>query len=187
MKNILTGLLFLWGSALAGQMVVTRTVSTVLEKYENKWRHWGGDLETVTVAAVRTVSGSDSSNTMQIRVTNKDWEKVGASSGWAVGGGGGWAVGGSSIEKVTNQTGFVVMHKAEAAAWVAFLQEIIVAGSPDRETTISLSIGERFVFSAVYGTRWKYVLTVDGASFELLEADITALYIKVSMISVLVD
>lgn len=172
-------------NSLKSQMAVTRSVTTVLEKYENKWQHWGGDAETIRFAAVKYISDQDSNVTMQIRVTNKDWEKTSMSSGVAFGGGNSWAVGVSQTQTIQKRVGLIVLSKAEATALYDFENEMYVKSNsvgPVNETTWSIVFGERFIVTATYNGKWKHTWTIDDASFDIPDFEVIPMFKKLSSI-----
>ena len=179
--NILFVALLISITTLKSQMAVTRSVTTVLEKYENKWQHWGGDAETIRFAAVKYISDQDSNVTMQIRVTNKDWEKTSMPSGAAWGGGNSWAVGVSQTQTLQKRVGLIVLTKAEATALYDFENEMFVksnANGPLNETTWSIVFGERFVASVTYNGKWKHTWTIDDASFDIPDLEVIPMFKK---------
>lgn len=184
-KVILSVLLSGLYCVVSAQMTITRTVVTVLEKYENKWQHWGGDVETIRFAAVKQVTGSDSSVTMQIRVTNKDWEKTSMTTGIAISGNN-WAVGGSSTELLKRRVGLIVLTKAEVQALYDFENEMFVKSnngeSPNLETTWSINFGGRFIASASYVGKWKHSWIIDDASFEIPDTEVIPMFRKLKLI-----
>lgn len=183
MRNHLIILIF-WAniSTIMSQMTISRSITTVLDKYENKWQHWGGDAETISFAAVKYISDNDSIVTMQIRVTNKDWEKNSVSTGSAFGSGNSWAFGISSTQTLQKRLGFIILSKVEANALYDFENEMFVKSSqpthPENETTWSLTAGERFVVSVTYDGKWKHVWTIDDASFQIPEFEVIPMFKK---------
>ncbi|MCA0236627.1 MAG: hypothetical protein LCH81_09615 [Bacteroidetes bacterium] len=179
-------LFFLGISTVKSQIKMVRSVTTVLEKYENKWQHWGGDAETISFAAVKYVSDADSTVTMQIRVTNKDWEKTSMSSGAAFGGGNSWAIGISSTEMLQKRTGLIVFTKPEAQALYDFENEMFVKSNqtnlPVNETTWSLTFGDRFVVSATYDGKWKHTWTIDDARFQIPDFEVLPMFKKLKSV-----
>lgn len=142
---------------------------SILEKYESKWKHWGGDVETVWLAAVHERIGNDSSITLHIKVENKDWVQKGVTTSAAYGSSF-WGVGTSVLETVENRVGHIVLTKKEFEPLMAFINESFTRskqGSYHLETTWSIRIGDRFTASLVYDGRWFHVWTIDGASFEI--------------------
>jgi hypothetical protein len=179
--KVLLIVLLACATTLKSQMAVTRSVTTVLEKYENKWQHWGGDAETIRFAAVKYISEQDSNVTMQIRVTNKDWEKTSMSTGGAFGGGNSWAVGFSQTQTIQKRVGLIVLTKAEATALYDFENEMYVrsnADGPANETTWSMIFGERFVVSVTYNGKWKHTWTIDDASFDIPDFEVIPMFKK---------
>jgi hypothetical protein len=173
---------------LQAQMTIKTATTTVLDKYENKWLHWGGDAETIKFAAVKYVSGNDSTLTMQIQVTNKDWEKSSTTSGIAVGSGYSWAAVATNTETLQKRNGIIVLGKAEVQALYNFENEAFrknVPGyKPDFETTWSITLGDRFTASATCSTSgtWKHVWTIDNAFFELPETEVIPMFKKLKVI-----
>jgi hypothetical protein len=166
-----------------------------MDKYENiataKWRHWGGDVETIRFAAVKKVTETDSSITMQILVTNKDWEKTGSSTGIAVGSNGGYALDGSSIETVQKHTGLIILTKKEAIPLFDFENDMYIKSASgqftEKETTWSIAIGDRFTSSTTYSGKWTHIWTIDGASFEIPETEVIPMFRKLKIIAEMVD
>ena len=172
-------------TTLNAQITITRSITTILEKYENKWQHWGGDAETIRFAAVKYVSEKDSNVTMQIRVTNKDWEKTSMSSGYAFGSGNDWAVGFSSAQTVQKRAGLIVLTKAEASALFDFENEMFVKSNgsgPENETTWNMNLGERFVVSVTYNGKWKHTWTIDEASFVIPDLEVIPMFRKLQSV-----
>ena len=183
MRNHIIVLVFLANtSTLMSQMTISRSITTVLERYENKWQNWGGDAETINFAAVKYISDKDSIVTMQIRVTNKDWEKTSFSTGSAFGSGNSWAFGISSTQTLQKRLGFIILSKAEATALYNFENEMFVKSSqathPENETIWSLTLGDRFVVSVTYDGKWKHVWTIDDASFQIPEFEVIPMFKK---------
>jgi hypothetical protein len=190
-KSFIVLFLCIYASILAAQMKVVRSVTYVIDKYENKWRHWGGDVETIRFAAVKEVTETDSSITMQIQVTNKDWEKTGTSTGIVIGGNGGYAVGGSSIETVQKRTGLIILTKREAIPLFDFENDMYKKSASgqftEKETTWSITIGDRFTASTTYSGKWTHIWTIDGASFEIPETEVIPMFRKLKIIAEMVD
>ncbi len=172
-------------TTLKSQMMTTRSITTILDKYENKWQHWGGDAETIRFAAVKYVSDQDSNVTMQIRVTNKDWEKTSMSTGSAFGSANSWAIGMSQTKTLQNRIGLIILTKPEAMALYTFENEMFVktnSEGPANETTWSIMFGERFVVSATYNGKWKHIWTIDEASFEIPDFEVIPMFKKLKSV-----
>ena len=155
-------------NAFAQQNVEYSKVS-ILEKYESKWKHWGGDVETVWLAAVHEIIGNDSSLTLHIKVKNKDWVQKGVTTSAAYGSSF-WGVGTSVQEVIENRVGHIILTRKEFEPLMAFINESFARskqGGYLQETTWSIKIGDRFTASLVYDGRWYHVWTIDGTSFEI--------------------
>ncbi len=192
MKNVWI-LILLFSVQLSAQSKITRSVSYILDKYENKWQHRGGDVETIRFVALKRVTEKDSSVTMQLTVTNKDWEKTSVTQGIAVAGNGGVAIGGGSIETVEKKVGFIIFSKIEATELFKFENEMYlksISGDDfEKETTWTLNIGDRFISSVIYNgnNKWVHIWTLDGASFEIPETELLPMFRKLSVISGIID
>jgi len=165
-------------SNLFGQMPVQFTTTEVLDRYEKKFQHWGGDNETVRFMVVRKKSGKDSIVYVQCEVENKDWEKTARSSGIATGSSGGWAIGINDIQKVENRKGVIQFSAEDFGELINYLNRYLStsrASPPEFDKTWSATFNTRFTFSLSYVqsrlSKWIYILSLDEANFEIPAED----------------
>ena len=165
-------------SQINAQTPVQYSVTEILDKYEKKFRHWGGDNETIRFLIVRKVVGVDTTIYAQCEVENKDWEKTGQSTGLAVGSNGGWAVGIGDFEKVENRKGIIRFTTQDYMNLISYLNQFLTltnSKEPDFDKTWTANFNDRFSISLTYVqsriAKWSYILSIDGANFETYSAD----------------
>ena len=174
MKNCcVIAMLIYCSTQVCGQMAIQYTTTEVLDKYEKKFRHWGGDNETIRFLIVRKVMGSDTTIYAQCEVENKDWEKAGCSTNVAVGGSGGWAIGIGDFERVETSKGVIRFSSQDYGTLLNYLNQfhsLTKAGDPDFDKTWTATFNDRFSLSLTYVqariAKWAYILSIDGANFE---------------------
>jgi hypothetical protein len=155
-------------------MAIQYTTTEVLDKYEKKFRHWGGDNETIRFLVLKKITGKDTTIYAQCEVENRDWQKTGQTSGLAVGSNGGWAVGVNDIEIIEKRKGIIRFTSADFIALIGFFNQFIGinrSGDPKYDKTWTAVFDSRFSISLTYDQarmlKWAYVLSIDGAFFEL--------------------
>ncbi|MEZ4892810.1 MAG: hypothetical protein R3A50_09805 [Saprospiraceae bacterium] len=156
-----------------GQQEVKFTTTEVLDSYEKKFRHWGGENEIVRFMVIRRTTGEVSEVYAQCEVENKDWEVVGKSSGFA-GGSNGWAIGVSDVQKLAQRKGVIQFSATDFNTLISYLNQYLVitkSGDPEFDKTWSATFSGRFSFSLSYSpsrpSKWVYILSVDDANFEI--------------------
>ncbi len=177
-KYLVFVLLIAFISHVKGQMPVQYSVTEVLDKYEKKFKHWGGDNETIRFLIVRKVVGNDTTVYAQCEVENKDWLKTGQTTGVSVSSNGSWAIGIGDFEKFENRKGVIRFTSQDYTTLISYLNQFLTltnSAEPEFDKTWTAVFNDRFSFSLTYVqsriAKWSYILSIDGANFESYAGD----------------
>jgi hypothetical protein len=175
MKKRLTLTILFVPFIVMAQKPFNRSTFEIIDKYEMSVKRIGGTLENFAMSLVRRIDQTEKDTVIGVNIELQSTKKSDliTSSGFTITSNLDFAIGSSTVRKVENKEGSMLLSAEEFLRLIDFFNETIAIKNtlPLHDTGWQLVVENRFTLIFLYESKalykWKYYMSLDDAEFEL--------------------
>ena len=174
-KYLLIATFFISVTVHAQVKPFSRSTIEIIDKYEMSIKRIGGTNETFAMSLIRNINQTDKDTVVGVNFEIQSVQKSDliTSSGFTITNNLDFAIGKSTVQRVEQKKGRMLLSASDFLRLIEFFNETIAIKNtqPAHDTGWQLVIEDRFTLIFLYESKaaykWKYYMRLDDAEFEL--------------------